>query len=100
MSANPPHVTEFDPDSIDTHDLFMAAIQGMIHAADPHSFVIPAARLAPERERDLEAGRLVPVPVDDEGLRVDVLERRLVKPRNYVNRQVSSGRAERNAPRR
>jgi carboxyl-terminal processing protease len=52
------------PDSVDTHDLFMAAIQGMVNAADPHSFVIPAARLAPERERDLEAGRLVPVPVD------------------------------------
>jgi carboxyl-terminal processing protease len=52
------------PDSVETHDLFMAAIQGMVNAADPHSFVIPAARLAPEREKDLEAGRLVPVPVD------------------------------------
>ena len=39
------------PDSIDTHDLFMAAIQGMVHAADPHSFVIQAARLSPEKQR-------------------------------------------------
>src|SRR4029079_2051963 len=30
------------PDSVDTHDLFMAAVEGMVHAADPHSYVIPA----------------------------------------------------------
>src|SRR4051794_29300825 len=35
------------PDSLDMHELFMAAIEGMIHAADPHSFVIPAVRLNP-----------------------------------------------------
>src|SRR3982751_221349 len=35
------------PDSLDMHVLFMAAIEGMIHAADPHSFVIPAIRLNP-----------------------------------------------------
>ncbi|MDB4951351.1 MAG: peptidase, partial [Gemmatimonadetes bacterium] len=52
------------PDSVDTHEMFMAAIQGMIHAADPHSYVIAAARLSPERQKDYEAGRLVPVPVD------------------------------------
>ena len=33
------------PDSIDTHELLMAAIQGMVRAADPHSYVIPAIRL-------------------------------------------------------
>jgi carboxyl-terminal processing protease len=52
------------PDSVDTHDLYMAAIRGMVQAADPHSYVVTAARLSPERQRDLEAGRLVPVPVD------------------------------------
>jgi carboxyl-terminal processing protease len=52
------------PDSIDTHDLFMAAIQGMVHAADPHSFVIEAARLSPEKQREYQAGHLYPVPID------------------------------------
>ncbi|HEU4454910.1 MAG TPA: S41 family peptidase [Longimicrobium sp.] len=52
------------PDSVDTHALFMAAVEGMIRAADPHSYVIPAARLSPERQREWEAGRLHPVPVD------------------------------------
>jgi carboxyl-terminal processing protease len=52
------------PDSVDTHELYMAAIQGMVHAADPHSYVVMAARLSPERQRDMEAGRLVPVPIE------------------------------------
>ncbi|HEX8693311.1 MAG TPA: S41 family peptidase [Longimicrobium sp.] len=52
------------PDSMDTHELFMAAVEGMIRAADPHSYVIRAARLAPEKLREYEAGRLFPVPID------------------------------------
>ena len=52
------------PDSVDQHALFMAAVQGMISAADPHSYVIPAARLSPEKEQQLRSGRLHPVPVD------------------------------------
>jgi len=51
------------PDSIDTHDLFMAAVVGMVHAADPHSFVLPATRLVPEKEAALRAGKLYPVPI-------------------------------------
>ena len=51
------------PDSIDTHDLFMAAVTGMVHAADPHSYVLPATRLVPEKEEALRAGKLYPVPV-------------------------------------
>ena len=51
------------PDSVDTHELFMAAIAGMIRAADPHSFVIPAMRLVPGKEKALREGKLVPVPV-------------------------------------
>jgi carboxyl-terminal processing protease len=51
------------PDSVDQHALFMAAVQGMVSAADPHSYVIPAARLSPEKEQQLRAGRLHPVPV-------------------------------------
>ncbi|HET9986552.1 MAG TPA: S41 family peptidase [Longimicrobiales bacterium] len=51
------------PDTVDTHTLFMAAVEGMIRAADPHSYVIPAQRLSPEKERELRAGRLHPVPV-------------------------------------
>ena len=52
------------PDSVDTHDLFMAAVMGMVRAADPHSYVIPAARLSAEREKDLREGRLHPVPIE------------------------------------
>ncbi len=51
------------PDSVDTHALFMAAVEGMVRAADPHSYVLPATRLSPEKEAEYEAGRLVPVPL-------------------------------------
>lgn len=51
------------PDTVDTHALFMAAIEGMVRAADPHSYVIPVARLAPAKEAALRAGELVPVPL-------------------------------------
>src|SRR2546428_9302121 len=51
------------PDSIDTHDLFMAAVTGMVHAAAPHSYVLPATRLAPEKETAMRAGNLYPVPI-------------------------------------
>src|SRR5919197_2398488 len=52
------------PDSLDMHELFMAAIEGMIHAADPHSFVVPAMRLDPEKEKAFRDGKLFPVPVN------------------------------------
>jgi carboxyl-terminal processing protease len=52
------------PDSVDTHRLFMAAVQGMVQAADPHSYVVPRARLSPDREQALRQGRLHPVPVE------------------------------------
>ncbi len=51
------------PDSVDSHELFMAAIVGMIRAADPHSYVIPAMRLEPGKEQALRDRKLVPVPV-------------------------------------
>jgi len=54
------------PDSVDTHELFMAAIEGMVRAADPHSYVIAATRLAPEKEKALREGKLVPVPIEFE----------------------------------
>jgi carboxyl-terminal processing protease len=54
------------PDSVDSHELLMAAIQGMVHAADPHSFVIPYVRLSPAREQALKDGKLIPIPVDFE----------------------------------
>lgn len=52
------------PDSLDSHRLFMAAIQAMVQATDPHSYVIPAVRLQPGKEDELRAGRLHPVPID------------------------------------
>jgi len=51
------------PDSLDTHALLMAAIEGMVNAADPHSYVIPATRLDSAKEAAMYAGRLYPVPV-------------------------------------
>lgn len=51
------------PDSVDTHVLFMAAVEGMVRAADPHSYVITAARLSPEKERAYRRGNLVAVPI-------------------------------------
>ena len=52
------------PDSIDAHRLIMAAIEGMVRAADPHSYVLQATRLAPEKLTALQDGKLYPVPVD------------------------------------
>jgi carboxyl-terminal processing protease len=50
-------------DSLDTHRLVMAAIDGMVHAADPHSFVMAAVRLNSAKEAAYRAGQLVPAPV-------------------------------------
>lgn len=52
------------PDSVDTHEMFMAAVEGMVRGADPHSYVIRAERLSPEKQRDFEQGRSYPVPVE------------------------------------
>jgi carboxyl-terminal processing protease len=52
------------PDTVDTHRLFMAAVEGMVRAADPHSYVITATRLSPQKEKDYREGRLHPVPID------------------------------------
>ncbi|MEZ4454940.1 MAG: S41 family peptidase [Gemmatimonadales bacterium] len=50
-------------DSVDTHALILAAVEGMIQAADPHSYLLPVARLSPEKAQALEDGKLWPVPV-------------------------------------
>jgi carboxyl-terminal processing protease len=52
------------PDSIESHEMFMAAVEGMVRAADPHSYVIRAERLSPEKQREYRAGRLHPVPIE------------------------------------
>src|SRR4051812_23610616 len=52
------------PDSVEAHELFMAAVEGMVRAADPHSYVIRAERLSPEKQREFRAGRSYPVPVE------------------------------------
>jgi carboxyl-terminal processing protease len=51
------------PDSLDMHELFMAAVQGMIHAADPHSYVVPAVRLDAGKEEARRNDKLHPVPI-------------------------------------
>lgn len=57
------HIRVNHPDSVDTHRLFMAAVEAMVRTADPYSYVLPARRLAPEKERALRRGELVPVPI-------------------------------------
>jgi carboxyl-terminal processing protease len=52
------------PDSVDSHRIFMAAIQAMVQATDPHSYVIPAVRLEPGKEEQLRQGKLHPVPIE------------------------------------
>ncbi len=52
------------PDSLDTHDLFMAAINGMVHAADPHSYVVSAVRMSPEKEKEFADRKIESVPID------------------------------------
>lgn len=52
------------PDSLDAHRLFMAAIQAMVQATDPHSYVIPAVRLVPGKQEELRNGKLHPVPIE------------------------------------
>lgn len=52
------------PDSIDTHSLLMAAVEGMVRAADPHSYVLPSVRLAPALQEAARRGELYPVPVE------------------------------------
>ena len=51
------------PDSVDTHELLMAAVEGMVRAADPHSFVIRAVRLDPAKQAAWRDGKLVQVPI-------------------------------------
>ena len=52
------------PDSLDTHELLMAAIEGMVSAADPHSYVVPFSRLDSAKEVAMRDGKLFPVPID------------------------------------
>jgi carboxyl-terminal processing protease len=51
------------PDSVDSHELFVAAVEGMIQAADPHSYVVPALRLEAGKQAALDEGKLHPVPI-------------------------------------
>ena len=51
------------PDSIDSHELFLAAVEAMVRAADPHSYVVPAVRLDGAKAVAMEKGRLYPVPI-------------------------------------
>jgi carboxyl-terminal processing protease len=51
------------PDSLDAHRLMMSAINGLVRAADPHSYVLPAVRFTSTREGLLAAGKLESVPI-------------------------------------
>ena len=52
------------PDSVDMHELLMAAIEGMVQAADPHSYFVPAVRLNSEKAKAQREGKLAPVGID------------------------------------
>lgn len=54
------------PDSLDTHTLLMAAIEGMVRAADPHSYVVPIMRLDPKKAEEMRTGKYLPVPINFE----------------------------------
>jgi carboxyl-terminal processing protease len=54
------------PDSIDTHELLMAAVQGMVSAADPHSFVMRYTPMSAEKQQAYRDGKLYPVPIEFE----------------------------------
>jgi carboxyl-terminal processing protease len=54
------------PDSVDTHELFLAAIQAMVRAADPHSFVLVATKDASKKAEQYRQGKLDPVPIEFE----------------------------------
>jgi carboxyl-terminal processing protease len=58
------HLRLNHPDSIDAHRLILQAINGMLAAADPHSYVIPSIRLSADRQRAWREGKLHPVPID------------------------------------
>jgi carboxyl-terminal processing protease len=58
------HLRQNHPDSIDAHRLILHAINGMLAAADPHSYVMPAVRLSADRQRAWRDGKLHPVPID------------------------------------
>jgi carboxyl-terminal processing protease len=58
------HLRQNHPDSLDANRLILRAINGMLAAADPHSYVIPAVRLEPERQRAWREGKLYPVPIE------------------------------------
>jgi carboxyl-terminal processing protease len=52
------------PDTtLTTHELIMAAIRGMVQAADPYSAVFNTGRMSPEKERAFRQGKLYPVGV-------------------------------------
>ena len=51
------------PDSTDAHELILAAIRGMVSAADPHSYVIPYRPLSPELEKEWRDGNMHAVGV-------------------------------------
>lgn len=51
------------PDTIEAHELIAAAIEGMVQAADPHSYVITAHRLDPAKAKAYREGRAHPVPL-------------------------------------
>jgi carboxyl-terminal processing protease len=52
------------PDSVDQHRMILAAIEAMVHEADPHSFLMPYYTLSPEKQKAREEGKLYPVPID------------------------------------
>jgi carboxyl-terminal processing protease len=54
------------PDSVDTHELFLAAIEAMVRAADPHSFVLVASKDSSRKAERYRQGKLDPVPIEFE----------------------------------
>jgi carboxyl-terminal processing protease len=66
------------PDSVDMHELLMAAVEGMVHAADPHSFVVRAMPMSAEKEQAMRDNKLFPVPVEFDFIEGAPIVRRVV----------------------
>ena len=52
------------PDSLDSHELIISAIRGMLAAADPHSYVVTGFNFDADKDKAYRENKLYPVPID------------------------------------
>ena len=57
------HLRVNHPDTLDLHRIVMAAVRGMIQAADPFSGFVSYERLDPEKAEEFREGRYIALPI-------------------------------------